>query len=158
MEKPICTCCKTKPIRCTGLCSVCYSRFRTHGDPTIVIGHLKGTVGITKAGYRRIMIDGRRIFEHRYVMEKALNRRLGRFEIIHHKNHDRLDNRLENLELTNPSKHGLTHSKYFNSDTHRECYTCRKIKLRSEFLIHSPCLCKNCKMAYERKRLLNSGR
>lgn len=37
--------------------------------------------------------------EHRLAMERYLNRALLRHENVHHKNGDRTDNRLENLEL-----------------------------------------------------------
>lgn len=39
------------------------------------------------------------ILQHRYVMEQHLGRALTKNENIHHKNGDRSDNRLENLEL-----------------------------------------------------------
>lgn len=50
-------------------------------------------------GYISLQIDGRRILQHRYVMEQQLGRALESWENVHHKNGVRDDNRPENLEL-----------------------------------------------------------
>lgn len=48
--------------------------------------------------------------EHRFIMEQHLGRKLERNEIVHHKNGDKRDNRLENLEVMTLSEHGKFHS------------------------------------------------
>ncbi len=51
------------------------------------------------------------VFEHRLIMEVELGRFLDTKEIIHHIDHDRGNNNIENLELTNHANHNRHHNK-----------------------------------------------
>lgn len=66
--------------------------------------------GWIECGYRYISVDGKKIAEHRYIVEQREGRKLTSNEVIHHINHDKSDNRLTNLAVLSRAEHTRLHS------------------------------------------------
>jgi hypothetical protein len=80
-----------------------YGRYKNHGDPLVEPDIRAKRVEKTKSGYRAVLVDGRTIQEHRWVMEQEIGRELLPVESVHHVNGVRDDNRIGNLELWSKS-------------------------------------------------------
>jgi hypothetical protein len=61
--------------------------------------------------YKALKIDGKRIDEHRYLVEKVIGRKLKRNEVVHHKDGNKRNNDLLNLEILSLSEHSSMHVK-----------------------------------------------
>jgi hypothetical protein len=115
---------------------------------------------ISSEGYKVIRVEGRAVYEHRHAMELHIGRPLGPNEVVHHKDGDRLNNAIENLELMDGrAMHALTHTSTFRDADNKECSRCRQTKSRTEFRRNKrpgqdshKSWCKECDAAYDAER------
>lgn len=72
--------------------------------PKFKTGYSMNTNGYVRNGITRQ-------YRHREIMESFIGRKLLRSEVVHHKNHNKLDNSIENLEILTSSEHTRMHLK-----------------------------------------------
>lgn len=64
-----------------------------------------------KWGYTRVRLsDGAIVLAHRHIMECHIGRKLRSGEVVHHKDQDRSNNCIANLELLNARDHAVHHA------------------------------------------------
>lgn len=73
---------------------------------------------MAKSKYKAVKVNGVKHDYHRWLMERELGRKLDSNEIVHHKNEDKRDNDLSNLEILTRSEHARLHAKppYFSEE------------------------------------------
>lgn len=128
----------------------------------------KGGRWITFEGYVMIYCKdhpysrGGYILEHRLVMEKKLNRYLEPYEVVHHKNGIKDDNRPENLDLMIPSTHSKLENIKHKGQT--KCGLCRDANtfIRKSgrpvwYYKNGMYICVKCNSRHFRKRKTDRG-
>jgi hypothetical protein len=83
----------------------------------------------TKAGY---LSTGTGIRQHRYVMEQHLGYKLESWQHVHHINHNKTDNRLENLVVLSVQEHRKIHPGRERNGTILSCTNCGKQRYYSQ--------------------------
>lgn len=96
---PLRTHAHSKTMFCSRTCAAKFNNSNITNKKRIFIDKDLNSKRVQSAGYVEIKTATGWMLEHRYLMEQKLGRKLGRTDHVHHKNGNRRDNSLDNLEL-----------------------------------------------------------
>jgi HNH endonuclease len=122
------------------------------GGPFTKIRNKKGEGGLA-LGYKYSTVNGKRVFEHIAVAEKALGRKLPKGSVVHHVDENPLNNSPTNLVICpNASYHRLLHyrmraKKECGDPDKKQCLFCKdweepelvKYNKASQVYFHTEC-------------------
>lgn len=128
------------PSKAQGLCPKHYKRWGLYGDVAMLKKRPNGSgcVYVNVHGYVIVQHGRHQQKLHRLVMEQALGRDLTPNEAVHHKDGNRLNNELGNLELMTRGEHSRLHhlgipDNPLNTDTHKQCPKCKQVVARAAY-------------------------
>lgn len=76
------------------------------------------------------------VLEHRIVMENHLGRLLNSNEVVHHKDGNKKNNDISNLEVMDKKEHNRLHSSIGRKMVELKCPNCRKVFVREQRQTH----------------------
>jgi predicted RNA-binding Zn-ribbon protein involved in translation (DUF1610 family) len=98
----------------------------------------------------------RDIYKHLSVIENYLKRLLKKNEIVHHKDGNKHNNSIENLEVMSISNHSRLHTKTGRTYVEFVCPNCSKtfLKEKRQLRVENPKCSRRCNGQYSRKKQL----
>lgn len=112
------------PIFVGALCGIHYHRLAKLGRAH-TIRRPDGQGYQDERGYIYKCIKGRRISFHRWLMEQKLRRKLKRHEFVHHIDHNKSNNDINNLTVIESGKHSRLHNRKWTKEG-KHCIKCHK--------------------------------
>ena len=96
------------------------------------------------------------VLHHRIVIENNLKRLLNKNEIVHHKDGNKHNNSIENLEVMSVSNHSRLHTKTGRTYVEFVCPNCNKtfLKEKRQLRVENPKCSRKCNGQYSRKKQL----
>jgi hypothetical protein len=109
-----------------------------------------GYGSIDRKGYRRISVNNKLVREHILVW-RHFKGTIPKGMEIHHKDGDKLNNEIDNLELIDSLSHRHLHAGYETraDGLYKRCFECREVKLVSQYTprkIGVEPKCKKCRV------------